>query len=344
MVCSGGRAAHTSASILHTLLCAISLHLSVLLGARLVSTLNTQIRCRSQRHRASRIPGTNYSPPHVMTPVIAKQLVSIAALDSKSAAATPLDTFSSGAHGSRPASSSLTPAVPSASTSHRGKGPAAAAPLWRSPDALLTLTAIALHVVWVTAVAASAWGRTAPFANASPWLPLLASTGYAAFVLLGPRWMRSRQPLQLTGSMFVYNVYQAAFNALIVVAAVGVVLANGFAWWGERLDLSSPRQTSMGIVMYLHYSDKYLEFFDSAVMVLRKKDEQLSFLHCWHHFVMPWVWFYVLSNGAGEGSSIRVEPHVLLRCSSSVQSSLISIFVVRVWLLFQAATPTSAPW
>ncbi len=33
---------------------------------------------------------------------------------------------------------------------------------------------------------------------------------------------------------------------------------------------------------------QYLELLDSVFMVLRKKTEQLSFLHCYHHCLLIW--------------------------------------------------------
>ena len=108
-------------------------------------------------------------------------------------------------------------------------------------------------MAWVSAVASGAAGRTAPFASMDMRLPLVGTIGYVVLVTLGPRLMRSRPPLSLTGSMLIYNVYQAVFNAVSLAACVYVVVSNGFAWWGIPLDLSSPKQTGLGIAMYLHY-------------------------------------------------------------------------------------------
>ena len=120
-------------------------------------------------------------------------------------------------------------------------------------DAGVTLAAMLLHAAWIASVARESYGRTSPFASISVLLPFTASMGYALLVFLGPRIMRNRKPLSMSGSMFVYNVYQCLFNAVVVVAAVATILLNGFRWWGIPLDLTTPAQTGLGIVIYLHY-------------------------------------------------------------------------------------------
>jgi hypothetical protein len=109
----------------------------------------------------------------------------------------------------------------------------------------------------------------------SPVVPAAASAAYLAVVLLGPRLMRDHKPFALRGFMVWYNLYQVVANALIVGLATYEIVgrARPSVWW-LPLDLS-PRQHGLAMVIFAHYTDKYTEFLDSLVMVLRKKEEQV---------------------------------------------------------------------
>ena len=43
--------------------------------------------------------------------------------------------------------------------------------------------------------------------------------------------------------------------------------------------------------VWLHYCNKYLEFFDTIFMVLRGRLDQVSFLHVYHHTTIVWAWY-----------------------------------------------------
>ena len=57
--------------------------------------------------------------------------------------------------------------------------------------------------------------------------------------------------------------------------------------------------------VYLHMLCKYLDYCDTLIIVLRKKSEQLSFLHLWHHATILLVWGWVVNTWptAAEGGS-----------------------------------------
>ena len=42
-----------------------------------------------------------------------------------------------------------------------------------------------------------------------------------------------------------------------------------------------------------------MEYIDSLFMVLRRKNDQLSFLHCYHHLLMGWAWYAVVKYACG---------------------------------------------
>merc|ERR1719191_2369329 len=54
--------------------------------------------------------------------------------------------------------------------------------------------------------------------------------------------------------------------------------------------------------LWVHYTDKYLEFFDTYFMVLRGRMDQVSFLHVYHHVSVAWCWWIAIRNFPGGDS------------------------------------------
>lgn len=86
------------------------------------------------------------------------------------------------------------------------------------------------------------------------------------------------------------------YNTWCCYGFVREVMGNGYAnklhWWGNTPETIGSN-FGLGFFIWLHYNNKYLEFFDTIFMVLRKKNEQLSFLHIYHHTSIAWAWWVV---------------------------------------------------
>jgi elongation of very long chain fatty acids protein 4 len=103
-------------------------------------------------------------------------------------------------------------------------------------------------------------------------VPLFGTIGYLA-TLPVLKVLAQAQPYDakalLKESMFVYNAAQVVLNGLMVWMTVVLL-------WGGKLPLlwnnSVPYAAPM---LWLHYCDKYLEFLDTAFMVLRGRYDQV---------------------------------------------------------------------
>lgn len=93
--------------------------------------------------------------------------------------------------------------------------------------------------------------------------------------------------LLLTESMILYNASQVVLNGWMVYKMVNAVLFNGHPFVGNVDNFTS----GASYAVWVHYCDKYLEFFDTYFMVLRGKMDQVSFLHVYHHFSISWAWW-----------------------------------------------------
>ena len=62
-------------------------------------------------------------------------------------------------------------------------------------------------------------------------------------------------------------------------------------------------------VLYWHFISKAVELLDTVLMILRKKDNQVTFLHVYHHVLILNTWWWVMKfipGGVGECQFICV--------------------------------------
>jgi hypothetical protein len=131
-------------------------------------------------------------------------------------------------------------------------------------------------------------------------MPLLAPIVYLGGVYaFHQRMTKSEKPVEISkGAMLFYNFAQVVINAYVAYA---IAAPLGGAVWGIG-HLDSP---AIRYGVYLHYLCKYLDMIDTLIIVLRKKSDQLSFLHLWHHSTIVVVWGWVVHTWptAAEGGS-----------------------------------------
>ena len=95
-----------------------------------------------------------------------------------------------------------------------------------------------------------------------------------------------------------YNIMQVAINGYV---AYSIAMPLGGQVWG----IGHKDSPAVRYGVFLHYLCKYLDFVDTAIIIARKKSEQLSFLHLWHHATIVVVWGWVVNTWptAEEGGS-----------------------------------------
>ncbi|XP_055058528.2 elongation of very long chain fatty acids protein 1a [Misgurnus anguillicaudatus] len=130
--------------------------------------------------------------------------------------------------------------------------------------------------------------------------------GYVFLVLhVGPRFMANRKPFHLNTTMIFYNFFMVAYNAYIVYEFLMAGWGTTYTWRCDLCDpSSSPQALRMVRAAWLFYFSKYVELLDTMFFVLRKKHSQVTFLHIFHHSVMPWTWWWgiTLTPVGGMGS------------------------------------------
>uniref|UniRef100_F7F9G6 Elongation of very long chain fatty acids protein 1 n=1 Tax=Rattus norvegicus TaxID=10116 RepID=F7F9G6_RAT len=135
----------------------------------------------------------------------------------------------------------------------------------------------------------------------SPLLITSILLTYVYFVLsLGPRIMANRKPFQLRGFMIVYNFSLVTLSLYIVYEFLMSGWLSTYTWRCDPVDFSNnPEALRMVRVAWLFMLSKVIELMDTVIFILRKKDGQVTFLHVFHHSVLPWSWWWGIKIAPG---------------------------------------------
>ncbi|CDQ79816.1 unnamed protein product [Oncorhynchus mykiss] len=147
---------------------------------------------------------------------------------------------------------------------------------------------------------------------ASPLAQTLIVIAYIYFVTtLGPRLMENRKPFDLKNAMVVYNFSIVGFSIYMIYEYLMSGWANGYSYGCDLVDYSSnPLAVRMAWTCWLYYFSKFIEMLDTIFFVLRKKTSQVTFLHVFHHSIMPFTWWFGVKFSAGGMGTF----HAMLNC------------------------------
>lgn len=122
--------------------------------------------------------------------------------------------------------------------------------------------------------------------NGGPWLVCLLIGSYLYFVLkAGPKMMETKQAYDLKPYIRLYNFGMVIFNAYLFYHA-SPFLNFGLYCWGCNRAIQPMVLESIPVV-WLVLISRFFDFFDTIFFVLRKKFSHVSFLHVFHHTVVP---------------------------------------------------------
>ncbi|XP_050502031.1 elongation of very long chain fatty acids protein isoform X2 [Diabrotica virgifera virgifera] len=127
------------------------------------------------------------------------------------------------------------------------------------------------------------------------------------FVLnIGPKMMKDREPFDLRKTLIVYNLVQVIISSYIFIRGGIIGWFGKYSYKCQPIDYSdAPEAQEMRHLMYLYFINKLLELLDTVFFVLRKKQNQVTFLHMYHHTVMPMVsWGGIKYVPGGHGTLI----------------------------------------
>jgi len=120
----------------------------------------------------------------------------------------------------------------------------------------------------------------------SPMPLIYISLVYLCIVYFaGPLFMKNRRPYSLKTFMQCYNIFQVIANFWIVFNIVTGGKPFASVWrYCESLDKICGRNTEKQLeIMWWGLLLKIVDLSETICFVLRKKDQQISFLHTYHH-------------------------------------------------------------
>lgn len=105
--------------------------------------------------------------------------------------------------------------------------------------------------------------------------------------------MKHRKPFNVKPFAVVHNAVMFSLSLYMVIETLSQSYVN-FGWakkltpWGNMVETPgsskfSPSGYRLARVLWIHYLSKVYEFADTAIMVLKKNERQISFLHVYHH-------------------------------------------------------------
>ncbi|XP_034824363.1 very long chain fatty acid elongase 7-like [Maniola hyperantus] len=146
---------------------------------------------------------------------------------------------------------------------------------------------------------------------AKPFHGLALLALYLTFVLKwGPKLMKNRKPFNLDKVMIVYNIIQIICCAYIFVLSILKIWGPGqkYRWVCEPVDYSMSEDALLvAKAAYFYFLLKIADLADTIFFVLRKKSNQVSFLHLYHHTGMVLlVWGAVTYFPGGHPTMVGV--------------------------------------
>ena len=116
-------------------------------------------------------------------------------------------------------------------------------------------------------------------------------------------YMENKSAYSLKTVMRLYNIGQIFINLYMMY---GLCMTPFMPEKPNLLLLNVPYTDRIAYFIDLHYISKYFDYFDTFFMVLRKKDDQVSFLHVYHHTAVCFAWGILVHMGHGNGTACFV--------------------------------------
>ncbi|XP_017782284.1 PREDICTED: elongation of very long chain fatty acids protein AAEL008004-like, partial [Nicrophorus vespilloides] len=119
----------------------------------------------------------------------------------------------------------------------------------------------------------------------------------------GPRYMKDRKPYELKNLIKLYNAVQVGLSVFLVYEGLQGGWVNGYRFSCQPVDYTdNPTANRMAAAVWWYFFCKLTELLDTVFFILRKKTNQVSYLHLYHHTLMPicaWIGAKFLPGGHG---------------------------------------------
>ncbi|CAH2107709.1 unnamed protein product [Euphydryas editha] len=130
------------------------------------------------------------------------------------------------------------------------------------------------------------------FGETSFGLGIVLASYVVTVLKILPYYMKKRNPYNLTRLLIYYNGFQVAFSAYAVFLYTRYMFKHGI------ITTRCPKDDDLKTVIreiWPYFIAKHIDLLDTVFFVLRKKQNQVTFLHVFHHTLMvTWTWFHLM--------------------------------------------------
>lgn len=121
--------------------------------------------------------------------------------------------------------------------------------------------------------------------------------------VIGPAFMKRRKPYNLDKILIAYNIIQIFLNLFILYLSISIGWLWKYNFICEPTDYStSPHGMRELNSVWIYFLLKLFDLFDTLFFVLRKKQNQVTFLHLYHHsgmILLVWCALKLVPGGHG---------------------------------------------
>ncbi|KAL5007554.1 hypothetical protein ScPMuIL_016360 [Solemya velum] len=118
---------------------------------------------------------------------------------------------------------------------------------------------------------------------------------------IGPRLMENRKPFNLKLHLIVYNIVIIYINFHIFSELLIASTNLNYSYSCQPVQYThDPNEMRIARALWWFYFSKVIEMLDTVFFVLRKKNNQLTYLHVYHHsaiFIGSWVGMKWVAGG-----------------------------------------------
>lgn len=121
----------------------------------------------------------------------------------------------------------------------------------------------------------------------TPIITAFILVAYFASIIIIKSVMAKRDAFSLKGFLYFYNFIQVVGSFYICSEILIVAVKSKYSMVCEVVDYSdNPLAIRMASVLYVYFIVKIVDLLDTVIFALRKKSNQITFLHVFHHFSM----------------------------------------------------------
>lgn len=141
-----------------------------------------------------------------------------------------------------------------------------------------------------------------------PWFMLQLMTAYLLFVkVIGKRLMENRKPFNLNKIINYYNLSQVVLNLYCAYTSFTYsYMQKGYnpTCQPPPYNDKTPAGDKLLTLSYMYFMLKIVDLMDTVFFVLRKKNNQVTFLHTYHHILMVLASYAHIKYYSGAGQCI----------------------------------------